>query len=160
MASMSSQRMLSSYPVAWTALNMDHAQLRFDAATAALQQSSAMHRYRLPEGLPARLFQNLAARKSQTWCSDLRPNSAKRMAELVRRIASHDLAVFMLIALRDRRVALSLHMCREMCQRWYMPSYGDEGVQCMEVALLSTTISMFYCQSACKIVTPKHLKVM
>ena len=80
MASMSSQQMLSSYSVAWTALNMDHAQLRFDAATAASQQSSAMHRYRLPEGLPARLFQNLAARKSQTWCSDLRPNSAKRMS--------------------------------------------------------------------------------
>ena len=30
---MSSERILSSYPVAWIALNMDHAQLRFDAAT-------------------------------------------------------------------------------------------------------------------------------
>ncbi len=38
------------------AVNMDHAQLRFPNLTAALQLSSAMHRYRLPGGLPARLY--------------------------------------------------------------------------------------------------------
>ena len=80
MTSMSSLRILSSYPVARMVLNMDHAQLRFDDPTAALQQSSAMHRYRLPGGLAARLFQNLAARNSQTWCNGLRSNSAKRMS--------------------------------------------------------------------------------
>ena len=53
---------------------MDHAQLHCDAPTAALQQSSAMHRYRWPGGLPARLLQNLAARHSQTWCKGLRLN--------------------------------------------------------------------------------------
>ena len=62
------------------AVNMDHAQLRFPDPTAALQLSSAMHRYRLPGGLLARLFQNLAARNSHTCCNGLRPNSAKRIS--------------------------------------------------------------------------------
>ncbi len=61
------------------AVNMDHAQLRFSDPTAALQLSSAMHRYRLPRGLPARLFQNLAA-CSHTCCNGLRPNSAKKIS--------------------------------------------------------------------------------
>ena len=42
MASISSTRMLSSYPVARIALNMDHAQLCREVSTASLQQSNAI----------------------------------------------------------------------------------------------------------------------
>ena len=80
MTSMSSTRMLNSYPVARIALNIDHAQLWREDTTAAVQQSSAMSLYIVPAGLPAKLFQNLAARKSQTCCRDFKPSSAKRMS--------------------------------------------------------------------------------
>ena len=59
---------------------MDHAQLRLEDPTAARQPSNAVVLYIEPQGLPAKLFQNLAARNSQTCCSDLRPSSAKRMS--------------------------------------------------------------------------------
>ena len=62
MMSRASTRMPNSYPVARIALNIDHAQLRCEDTTAAVQQSSAISLYMLPGGLPARLFQNLAAR--------------------------------------------------------------------------------------------------
>ena len=80
MTSMSSTRMLNSYFVARIALNIDHAQLWREDTTAAVQQSSAMSLYIVPAGLPAKLFQNLAARKSQTCCRDFKPSSAKRMS--------------------------------------------------------------------------------
>ena len=80
MMSRSSTRMPSSYPVARTALNIHHAQLRCADATAAVQQSRAIILYILPAGLLAKLFQNLAARKSQTCCKGFNPSSAKRMS--------------------------------------------------------------------------------
>ena len=80
--SMSSARMQSSYPVARTALNMDQAQLCRERLTAALQQSNAMTLKMEAAGLQARLFQNLAARKSQTHacCMGCKPSFAKRMS--------------------------------------------------------------------------------
>ena len=80
MMSMSSAQMLSSYPVPRTDLNMDHAQLCFEDPTAALQDSSAISLYMVPEGLPVRLFQNFAARKSQICCNDFKPSSDCRIS--------------------------------------------------------------------------------
>ena len=79
---MSSARMLSSYHVARMDLNMamDHAQLCCEDPTAAVQDSMAISLYMVPAGMSARLFQNLATRKSQTCCNDLRPSSARRMS--------------------------------------------------------------------------------
>ena len=48
MTSMASTRILSSYPVARIALNIDHAQLRLEDPTAAMHASSAMVLYMVP----------------------------------------------------------------------------------------------------------------